>query len=237
MRGSSSTPRRTPGYAALLSRLPSIELTVVHLVRDPVAIAVSRRRRSERIGRPDYLRLSQLGLMWTVWNPVLEVLGRRSKYVRVAYSEFASRPHASLAAIAELAGLEDARFPFLDGRSASVRPTHSVRGNRSRFETGTVAIAPDELVAHRRPAIRARAKLDAGAHCAGAAPLQRLSGVERAQRAHTFADRRVRIEERGEPVVTERIDDVQRLGGRVLSEDDELAGQLESEERVREPVR
>ena len=65
-----------PGYAALLARLPAVELTLVHVVREPAAIVASRQSRSARIGRPDYLSTRQLGLMWTLWNPALELARR-----------------------------------------------------------------------------------------------------------------------------------------------------------------
>src|SRR5205823_12534880 len=61
--------------------------------------------------------------------------------------------------------------------------------------------------------------------------------IELAQPAHPFADRRMRVEERSEALLGERVGRVDRLGRGARLEADELHRRLEPHERIRESVR
>src|SRR5437773_1286360 len=61
--------------------------------------------------------------------------------------------------------------------------------------------------------------------------------VEIAQPADALADRRMRHEQLRQAFFRERVDRVQRLGGRAGCKRDELARLLEPNERIGEPVR
>ena len=69
--------------------------------------------------------------------------------------------------------------------------------------------------------------------CCQLAPVR----IELAQPADALAERRMRDEQRREPLLHERVDRVQRLGRRARLERHELGGLLEADERVREAVR
>jgi hypothetical protein len=149
-----------PGYAAFLRRQESIELTLVQVVREPLAIATSIRRRAARTGEPG-TPLLQVAAMWALWHPLLEAVAKKPGYVRVRYSAFAADPRGTLETIARAAG-EEVELGFLDGSTARLEPTHSAGGNRSRFAAGEVEIVPDEswrtdrlLRRHERGALRA----------------------------------------------------------------------------------
>jgi sulfotransferase family protein len=141
---------KAPLYAELLARIPSIDLYVVHLVRDPRATAYSWLRRKEL---PDFgdvrqmqrLRPLRASGLWTLWQTMSELLmGRRSgRYLRLRYEDFVAEPQGSVRRIAALVGEEPAALPFVSPAAARLGVTHSVSGNPNRFETGAVQLRPD----------------------------------------------------------------------------------------------
>lgn len=132
-----------PGYAYFLQHVEGVELTVVHLVRDPRAVAHSRRKRAIRRGRVQQSPLAG-ALLWDVWNPVIEAVWGRRRYVRLRYDDFAAAPGDALWRVARLVGVDHSSLPFTAPDKVELRPTHSVAGNRNRFETGAVEIQPDD---------------------------------------------------------------------------------------------
>ncbi len=142
---------KSTAYGYLLSLAPAVRLHVVHLVRDPRAIAHSWTK--ER-ARPDYpghhTRLRgpvDTAATWAISNVWAELCWRRASggRLRLRYEDFAARPVAAVRAIAALAGAApDARLPFVDEQTAELGPSHSVAGNVNRMESGRIAIRPDE---------------------------------------------------------------------------------------------
>ena len=142
---------KSPSFASLLHDLPGVEVHLVHLVRDSRAVAFSWQRIKERgqpSGRAHMIRYDPItsSLRWLGNNLVAESLARRSvSYRRVRYEDFVAAPEATLRNILSGVGFpEPATLPFLEGDRASVRPTHSVSGNPSRFADGSVRIRLDE---------------------------------------------------------------------------------------------
>jgi hypothetical protein len=141
---------KAPLYAELLARIPSIDLYVVHLVRDPRATAYSWLRKKELPDFGDVRQMQRLrplrsSGLWTLWQAMSEVLmGRRpGRYLRLRYEDFVARPEASVRRIAALVGEEPAALPFVSPAAARLGVTHSVSGNPNRFETGAVQLRPD----------------------------------------------------------------------------------------------
>jgi hypothetical protein len=99
--------------------------------------------------------------MWTLWNPALELVRRRERYVRIPYASFADAPRRTLERVVRLTGMDDNGLQFLSGNVAVVEATHSVRGNRSRFGTGELTIAADEAWRSRPLSRRDRVVLGA----------------------------------------------------------------------------
>jgi hypothetical protein len=133
-----------PGYAYFLRHVDGVELAVVHLVRDPRGVAHSRRKRAERqrgVRQPSAVAGA---LLWDLWNPVIEALSRRGRYLRIRYDDLVSAPEQVVRRVAELMDEEPAPLRFTSARTVELRATHSVEGNRNRFQTGPVRIALDE---------------------------------------------------------------------------------------------
>jgi hypothetical protein len=138
-----------PTYAYALGLIDEIDLSIVHLVRDPRAAAFSWRRKRlvPDTGDP----LPQLNpvfssLLWDAWNVAAELFwrGMPERYLRLRYEDFAREPQAALRRILALVGDDEAALPFVSDRIVALSPTHTVSGNPNRFTTGQVPIKADQ---------------------------------------------------------------------------------------------
>jgi len=139
------------GPLFFLSRVPEIEVTVVHLVRDPRGVAYSwsqRKRRPEFVGREVWMNRHgafDVAWRWTYSNRLAE----RSQalfpaFLRLRYEDFVEQPAAALAAICEVAGIDDPDLGFIRGDRAEVRRSHcTLSGNPMRFDQGVLTVRPD----------------------------------------------------------------------------------------------
>jgi hypothetical protein len=141
---------KVPSYAALLRLMPDIEPYVVHLVRDPRAVAHSWRRRGSRNA------IDSTG-HWMLWNLAVNAVRRTfdpARSIVVRYEDFASRPSAVIADIVRMVGERDGvPLPFLDEHTARLAPNHTVSGNKSRFRIGDVRVELDRAWEEESPAI------------------------------------------------------------------------------------
>jgi hypothetical protein len=143
---------KTPADAAILSTMPEIDLTVVHLVRDPRAVAHSwqRRRSTNDPHRQEQMfRLNPAisTVRWDLTNLVGEQVRRRvgpGASMVVRYEDFVERPRDVVAQILELASEEGRVPPFVDAHTVRLTSNHTVWGNRSRFLTGEIRLQADE---------------------------------------------------------------------------------------------
>ena len=139
---SSKSPTRVAVLAA-----SGLDVAVVHLVRDPRAIAWSWRRsaRPTEEKNPFTPRSTATAAAeWTANNVATEGVVRRAgvRSVRVRYEDLVDAPARTLAAIAELVGAE-LDVP-IDGSVATLSANHTVAGNPSRFRTGDISLQRDE---------------------------------------------------------------------------------------------
>jgi hypothetical protein len=142
---------KRPHDAAVLAALPDLDLHVLHVVRDPRAVAYSWRRektftvagetRSMGTRRP-----ASSARRWTSNSLGAEVLRRHvppERWLRLRYEDFCAAPAQTHAAIMDLLG-EQAPSPFEGPDTVRLSPGHIVAGNPSRFEVGSVQIRADE---------------------------------------------------------------------------------------------
>jgi hypothetical protein len=140
---------KTYGHLAILQGIPGLEITPVHLVRDPRGVAYSWARKK---ARPDhhregaYMRRYSPARTAVAWylNLLADVVPS-SKPLAVRYEDLVSEPRRVLESILDAAGEPTHEsFAFLDGHTAELKPVHSVAGNPSRMTTGPIEIALDE---------------------------------------------------------------------------------------------
>lgn len=143
---------KLPPYGRVLGEIPGVERYVVHLVRDPRAVAYSWRRKKRLIpaGRPlAYLPQRhpvESSLEWDLCNIAAEGLREDSsgRYLRLRYEDFVEEPRPAVERILRLLGEKSPSLPFVSERRVELRGlNHNVGGNPSRFRTGVVELGPD----------------------------------------------------------------------------------------------
>jgi hypothetical protein len=165
--GASLIVDSTKHYASafFLSRLPGLDLHVVHLVRDSRGVAFSW---SKRVARPEavhrgaymncYGPLRTAG-RWLGYNAAFEALahvGVPSTFVR--YEDLMRSPEGVMGRILARHDMPPGKnpFPFVRGREVDLRPNHTVAGNPMRFRVGTIRLQADEQWKRGLPAGRRR---------------------------------------------------------------------------------
>jgi hypothetical protein len=139
---------KRPTWARMLALMPEIDLTVVHLVRDPRAVAHSRKRykkqpdSDEERGMPQHQPVTSASF-WTAWNIASERLRHEVPYLLLRYEDLLADPVGKVDEIRALVGLTRAR-PGLTATSVDLEPSHTVSGNPGRFKTGTVPLRVDD---------------------------------------------------------------------------------------------
>jgi hypothetical protein len=147
---------KEPAYGYVLGMTPGIELYVVHLVRDPRAVAYSwlRKKPQPDTAEPAHMyRMSTVksSLLWDAWNASCEALWSRSstRYMRLRYEDFVEEPRRAMKGILGMLHEDTRRLTFLDGRVVELGVSHTVSGNPNRFQTGGVRLRPDDEWASR----------------------------------------------------------------------------------------
>lgn len=125
-----------------------VNVHVVHVLRDPRAVAHSWRRHVNRPedGRP-MTRWGALRtcLHWTAQNLALDHFTRQGgRITRLRYEDLLASPRSTLAALTAELGLTATRTPFLSDSTVYLRPSHTVSGNPMRFTVGTVELSSDD---------------------------------------------------------------------------------------------
>jgi Sulfotransferase family len=141
---------KDPRHGLVLSRLDCIDLHVVHLIRDPRAVAFSWRRKR---ARPEiHWRAQQMtrqpvrasAARWTTHNAVGELLrATAGRYDRLRYEDFVTDPLGAVSQILAPYGCASAPPSGSPGELVLER-SHSVSGNPMRFDAGTLRVKLDD---------------------------------------------------------------------------------------------
>lgn len=138
---------KSPLYGHLLGLLPSLDVAVLHLVRDPRGSQYSRVRRA-RAGHPRLRRYNvfRASLNWNLTNAVQELLSRRSRRraLRLRYEDFVDTPAAAMARVQALIGAGDGALPPVTDGVVVLHTNHTIAGSETRVETGEVRLRLDD---------------------------------------------------------------------------------------------
>ncbi len=147
-----------PGYLTA-SLVPGADVRVIHIVRDPRAVAHSELKTRHREGSdtdrlPPGRSVMMSAYYWTGFNlAVRRYANAASVYTRIRYEDFAARPHEASAQLARYLGLPASPGGH-DGNVMQLAASHLAVGNPSRFASRKRVIAPDlswqELSPHNR---------------------------------------------------------------------------------------
>jgi hypothetical protein len=140
-------------YFVLLAQIPSVDIHIVHLVRDPRAVSHSWLRPlvADPDGRTSMSRFGAVkaGVLWLAMNAAVEFTARRMSlsYVRVRYEDLVKDPAQIVgqlwSGILRDTGLEVADAPHLDDGDVELGIVHSISGNPMRFRQGRMSVVED----------------------------------------------------------------------------------------------
>jgi hypothetical protein len=145
--------------AAVLSGLPEVDHYVLHMVRDPRAVAFSWSRRDKTIRVAEGTRpMGSRGLLSSVSRWMENGLGAAAlrphlpadRWMFLRYEDFATQPRATISRILDFLG-HDGASPFVDDDSVELDVNHTVAGNPNRFRVGRVTIRSDDEWRRRMP--------------------------------------------------------------------------------------
>ena len=146
-------------YAKVLEAADGIDLHLVHLVRDPRAVAYSWSKRKQIPDPTEALMVPRFGavastLRWSGRNQAALQMRRRlePRYHLIRYEDYIRQPGKVLAPLFNQLGVVVAsQWP-----DAANRPTlpesHAIWGNPSRFGRGPIRLVPDEEWRTAQPA-------------------------------------------------------------------------------------
>ena len=138
-----------PAEALLLAGRRDVDLTVLHVVRDPRGVAYSWNRARPDDGAADLPpRRGELSssAWWTVWNGAVEALVRpllRSRYEFLRYEDVMADPETLLGSVVQRLGGAAADLPLRGAHQVRLSTSHTVAGNPSRMQTGTMRVQVD----------------------------------------------------------------------------------------------
>lgn len=142
---------KLPSHGFVLSEIPTIDLHVIHLVRDSRAVVHSwqkKKRRPEIYWKEEYM--PRYGLLkatyeWILSNWLTELLGKKADfYTIVWYKELSSKPRAVIKKLLDWVSVGYNRFDFFSTDNVvCLGINHTVSGNPMRFKTGDLVIRPD----------------------------------------------------------------------------------------------
>ena len=140
-----------PSHAYLLGQLRDFEVYIIHLVRDPRAVAYSWWKRPKQIAlhkASEHMpRINPLvsSAIWLEWNYILQRIWRRSpRYLFLRYEDFAARPQKIINIITQWLNVsaQGENILFVSENIVRLSPQHTVSGNPIRFKTGEIRISP-----------------------------------------------------------------------------------------------
>ncbi|HLJ09089.1 MAG TPA: sulfotransferase, partial [Acidimicrobiia bacterium] len=155
---------KDPADALVAAQIDEVPLSVVHVIRDPRAVAFSWARPTRYPGRPGGELMRQRhpfdsSLRWLVWNGVIEAMLPRAvggRYLRVRYEDVVASPRESLRRMLEVAD-HGGEPPVGDDRVVVLSRPHCLASNPGRSTTGPVALVADEAWEHEMTASARRA--------------------------------------------------------------------------------
>jgi len=143
---------KNPNYAYVTATFTGLPVSILHLVRDPRAVAYSLSRLPLEPGKPQEYK----GILgpavssgrWLVWHGLTETLASAAvhgRYQRMRYEDLVRAPAGALLSACKLVGVADRELPqFLTSDTANLNENHTVSGNRERCRVGPTTIRLDD---------------------------------------------------------------------------------------------
>jgi len=135
----------------ILNRLKNVEIVVIHLIRDPRAVAYSWTKhyiRPEVVTRIEFMHRYnpiRTAIRWLYKNFLLNISSKRfDNYFRLFYEDFVASPKKALNSVLLFLERTDIDIGFIAGDVLlKQKINHTLSGNPLRFDPGNIIIMKD----------------------------------------------------------------------------------------------
>lgn len=140
---------KLPSYGYLLEGIDNLDVYVIHLVRDPRAVAYSwqRKRLLQDNSKNKYLvrhNLFESSLQWRILNKITcRLWGNTDRFMRIKYEDFIAEPASTLQSILEFIDERALKVPAINGNEVELKLTHTAAGNPNRMRHGRTVLKAD----------------------------------------------------------------------------------------------
>ena len=140
-----------PSHAYFLTQMEDFEVYIIHLVRDPRAVAYSWWKRSKTMGlKKKSEQMSRINpiissLVWLEWNYIYQhIWGSSPRYLFLRYEDFVAKPLETVDKIVQWANISNTERDrmFIDENTVRLSRHHTVSGNPVRLTAGDIKIIP-----------------------------------------------------------------------------------------------
>lgn len=139
-----------PTYSYLLRLAPSLDMRVVHLVRDARAVAYSWQRvksypTAKGMRYMERHTAPRSAAAWNALNGLADLLWERDtlRYRLVRYEDFVAAPRRAFQMILDHAGESEASPPLIGDDTLDIGSHHIIAGNANRFQSGRARLRMD----------------------------------------------------------------------------------------------
>jgi hypothetical protein len=141
---------KMPGYYLAMRESGSLDMYMVHLVRDSRAVAFSNRRKNLAPGNPNAVRYmpvqdpAVVAMGWNLKNAFVDVaMSTAGKSILLRYEDFIADPLRHIEAVIDMVGSKQ-RPPEIRDGTIEIGTDHSLAGNPIRFDRGAVRLRVDD---------------------------------------------------------------------------------------------
>jgi hypothetical protein len=133
---------KNAGYAYILGTMPSIDLYIIHLIRDPRASVYSWMNKKHGLWTSSPLKTLPV---WVIRNLGSEALARcwKNRYYRIHYENFIKNPRCITENILKFIDEKTEKLPFITEREVKLEESHGICGNPDRYKKGIILIKMD----------------------------------------------------------------------------------------------
>lgn len=133
---------KNAGYGFILSKIDTIDLYLVHLVRDSRAVVFSWSKKKGGLWTEGPIKTAAT---WNSRNIAAEFIKKKlsGKYIKILYEDFMADPVGVTKQIIAPFNISSEKLPFISSHQVHLTTSHGLCGNPDRFSKGTIQLKVD----------------------------------------------------------------------------------------------